>query len=117
MLSLLGPHQQQPPPLLESNADPEGADVAPEPLPSLPGPATRPLPPPPPPRGGPAPHPPPPPPPPPPRGFVHVTPTKEQRRRLKALHWDKIQGAGQHSVWARLQVGVAGGMGAVSSWS
>ena len=33
-----------------------------------------------------------------------MTPTKEQRRRLKALHWDKIQGAGQHSVWARLQV-------------
>ena len=61
-------------------------------------------PPPPPPGVPPPPRAPPPPPPPPPPGFVKVTPTQEQRRRLKALHWDKIQGIGQESVWAKLQV-------------
>lgn len=47
---------------------------------------------------------PPPAPPPPPRGFMHVTPTREQRRRLKALHWDKISKARQGSVWSAIQV-------------
>lgn len=54
---------------------------------------------------------PPPAPPPPPRGFVHVTPTREQRRRLKALHWDKISKARQGSVWSAIQVKKGGAVG------
>ncbi|GAX76894.1 hypothetical protein CEUSTIGMA_g4340.t1 [Chlamydomonas eustigma] len=71
------------------------------PPPPLPPPASIKAPPPPPPASTKAP--PPPPPPPPPSGFVKVTPTHDQRRRLKALHWEKIQGVGQQSVWAKMQ--------------
>lgn len=80
------------------------------PPPSAPKPAVRaPAPPPPPPAPAPPPPraPPPPPAPPPPKGFKKVTPTKEQRLRLKQLHWDKLARVGADSVWGAGGGGVA----------
>ncbi|GFR49075.1 hypothetical protein Agub_g11102 [Astrephomene gubernaculifera] len=69
--------------------------------------APAPPPPPPPPGGarGAAPPPPPPPmrPPPPPKGFKRVTPNREQRQRLKQLHWDKLAEARPGSFWELVQ--------------
>lgn len=41
--------------------------------------------------------------PPPTKGLTRVTPTKHQQLRLKQLHWDKIQRAGEHTVWEALR--------------